>query len=69
MVAYSRHKQRRLDLLMGKNNEGELTQPERAVLLALVREAEDIMLTNAHILAQQQQRLSSGVPEIGNASQ
>ena len=50
-------KQSRLDTLMGKNNQGELTAPEREELRVLVREAEEIMLANARLLSQQQQRL------------
>jgi hypothetical protein len=50
-------RQARLDTLMGKNNQGELTVSEREELRGLVREAEEIMLTNARLLTQQQQRL------------
>lgn len=51
--------QSRLDTLMGKNNQGELTAPEREELRALVREVEEMMLVNARLLSQQQQRLKS----------
>lgn len=53
-------KQNRLDALMTKNNAGSLTATEREELQALVREAEQITLTNARLLAQQQQRLEPG---------
>jgi hypothetical protein len=46
-------KQKRLDLLMAKNNEGQLTDAEGQELRALVREAEDITLDNARRLAEQ----------------
>jgi transcriptional regulator with XRE-family HTH domain len=49
--------QNSLDALMTRNNEGLLTDTERAELHALVREAEEITLANARLLAQQQQRL------------
>src|SRR6516162_4886749 len=40
-------KQKRLDVLMAKNNSGRLTATERPELEALVREAEEISLSNA----------------------
>jgi len=43
---------------MAKNNDGRLTGQERAELQALVREAEEITINNARLLAQQQVRLS-----------
>jgi hypothetical protein len=46
-------KQKRLDTLMTKNNKGQLTDGEREELRALVREAEEITLANARILAGQ----------------
>ncbi|WP_394796345.1 helix-turn-helix domain-containing protein [Armatimonas sp.] len=58
-------KQSRLDTLMGKNNQGELTATEREELRALVREAEEMMLVNARLLSQQQQRLK---PEVLGSS-
>jgi len=61
-------KQARLDILMGKNNQGELTSSEHEELLALVREAEEIMLTNARLLSQQQQRLKTEVLSSSVAS-
>jgi hypothetical protein len=51
-------KQKRLDVLMAKSNEGKLKVPERQELQALVREAEEIMLANARQLAQQRQQLA-----------
>lgn len=50
-------KQKRLSALMTQNNAGSLTEQERTELKALVHEAEEITLTNARLLAQQQQRL------------
>jgi hypothetical protein len=53
-------KQRRLDALMGRNNEGQLTGAERNELEALVREAEEITLANAKALARERRRLVGG---------
>jgi hypothetical protein len=50
-------KQRRLDALMGRNNEGRLTRAERSELEGLVREAEEITLANARALARERRRL------------
>ena len=47
-------KQRRLDVLMEKNNEGELTRAERGELTRLVDESQRISLHNARALAEQQ---------------
>jgi Cro/C1-type HTH DNA-binding domain len=52
-------KQRRLESLMAKNNEGKLSPEERAELQALVREAEEITRENAQSLADQRQRLAT----------
>ena len=60
--------QSRLDTLMGKNNHGELTAPEREELRTLVREVEEVMLANARLLSQQQQRLKPEVLGSGVAS-
>jgi hypothetical protein len=46
-------KQKRLDVLMSKNNDGKLNRTELKELRALVKEAEEITLTNARILAGQ----------------
>ena len=46
-------KQRRLDTLMAKHNEGRLTDLEREEFRVLVHEAEAIALTNARLLAKQ----------------
>ena len=46
-------KQTRLDTLMAKHNEGQLTGGEPEELRVLVREAEEMTLANAHILAEQ----------------
>jgi len=50
-------KQRRLESLMAKNNEGALRARESTELQALVREAEQITLENARALAGQRRRL------------
>lgn len=52
-------KQKRLDALMAKNNEGKLTVAEQQQLRELVGEAETIMLSNARILKQQHRRLTT----------
>ncbi len=46
-------KQRRLDTLMGKNNEGVLNKTEMEELKALVRETQQLALENAQRLASQ----------------
>lgn len=51
-------KQHRLDALMTGNNEGRLTPGERQELQGLVREAEEIALSNARKLASQRRSLS-----------
>lgn len=52
-------KQKRLDALVAKNNEGTLTDTEKRELRALVREAEEILLDNARQLADQRQQLAT----------
>ena len=54
---FSAAKQKRLDTLMTKNNEGQVTPEELEELRALVREAEAMTLVNARALARQRQRL------------
>jgi hypothetical protein len=51
-------KQRRLDVLMAKNNDGRLTKAEQGELQDLVREAEQITLENARMLAGQRRELA-----------
>src|SRR5262249_13165847 len=51
--------QRRLDTLMARNNEGQLSSTERKELRALVREAEELTLHNARILARQRVRVGA----------
>jgi hypothetical protein len=51
--------QRRLDALMARNNEGQLTRAEQAELRRLVREAEEVTLENARVLAGQRQPFAS----------
>jgi hypothetical protein len=52
-------KQRRLDELMRKNNEGQLTKRQQTELRQLVAETQKITLHNARVLARQQQSLES----------
>ena len=52
-------KQKRLDTLMARSNEGLLTSAEKQELRTLVREAEEIMLDNARRLAGQRQQLAT----------
>ncbi len=52
-------KQKRLDALMARSNDGRLTDAEGQELRALVREAEEIMLDNARQLAEQRQQLAT----------
>ncbi len=59
----SADKQKRLDILMAKNNEGLLTETERKELQALVGEAEEVTLANARLLAAQRHRLAPSHPE------
>jgi hypothetical protein len=56
---FSAAKQKRLDVLMARNNEGQLTDAETEELRALVREAEEMALANAHVLAGQRKRLAA----------
>ena len=53
----SAEKQRRLDVLMHKSNQGDLAKKEKQELQQLVRETQEITLHNAKVLAGQQQRL------------
>jgi hypothetical protein len=46
-------KQKRLNSLMDKNNEGRLSKEDRKELRALVREVEELTLANARRLAEQ----------------
>jgi hypothetical protein len=59
-------KQKRLDVLMAKNNAGRLTTTERPELEALVREAEEISLSNARVLAEQRGRWSAHPSEASD---
>jgi hypothetical protein len=55
-------KQRRLDELLEKNSEGTITPAEKARLEQLVAEAEQLMVTNARLLARFSQTESVSVP-------
>jgi hypothetical protein len=52
-------KQKRLDALMARGNDGRLTGAEKEELRALVREAEEVMLDNARRLAEQRQQIAT----------
>ena len=54
---FSAAKQKRLDVLMTRNNDGDLGRAELLELKALVREAEEMNLKNARVLARQKQQL------------
>jgi hypothetical protein len=56
-------KQRRLDRLLDKNSEGEITPSEHAALTKLVAEAEDLMVENAKRLAAFAKDEANGVPK------
>ena len=56
---FSAAKQKRLDALMTKNNQGQLTNAESEELRALVREAEEMTLANARVLMRQRQQLAA----------
>ena len=56
---FSAAKQKRLDALMTKNNQGQLTSAESEELRALVREAEEMTLANARVLMRQRQQLAA----------
>lgn len=53
-----KQKQQRLDELMDRNNEGQLSKTERAELEALVEEGEALSLANTRMLVEQKRRLS-----------
>ena len=62
-------RQERLDLLMAQNSAGPMTQAERSELQTLVREAEEITLSNARLLVEQRHRLARSPSSAGgNAS-
>jgi hypothetical protein len=61
--------QKRLDLLMDRNNAGQLTDTEREELRSLVREAEEITIANARLLAAHRQPLAAPpLKTTGNAT-
>ena len=55
-------KQRRLDRLLEKNSTGTITARESAKLQELVREAEELMVTNARRLAEFSRSEAAHVP-------
>ena len=57
----------RLDALMAQNNAGSLTDHGRIELQSLVREAEEVTLINARLLAKQHQRLNP-VPSAADSA-
>jgi hypothetical protein len=58
----TRAKQRRLEHLMDENNEGTISPAGFEELTALVREAEELTLSNTRLLADQQKRLQLAKP-------
>ncbi len=56
-------KQRRLDELLEKNSEGNITGREKARLEQLVAEAEQLMVANAKLLAEFSQAEDLGAPD------
>jgi len=60
--------QSRLAILMAGNNQGHLKDVERDELRALVREAEEVTVANARLLAQQQQQLERDPEGVSLAS-
>jgi hypothetical protein len=59
---FSAIKQRRLDFLLGKNSEGTISSKERILLAALIREAEQLMVTNAKRLVEVARHGENSVP-------
>jgi hypothetical protein len=66
--ALTSDRQERLDKLMEKNSAGQITEAERDELQTLVREAEEITLANARLLAEQHQRLARSSAAGGDAA-
>ena len=67
--ALAADQQERLELLMAKNNAGQLTETERSELQTLVRAAEEITLANARLLVAQRRQITSPPSEVvGSAS-
>lgn len=60
--------QERLELLMGKNNAGQLTDREQNELQTLVHAAEELTLANARLLVAQRQQLASSPSEVGGGA-
>jgi len=56
---FDAQKQRRLDTLMARSNDGRLTPAEHVEFRALVREAEELALSNARIVAGQSEKSTS----------
>ena len=66
--ALASDQQERLEVLMAKNNGGQLTDTERTELQALVRRAEEITLANARLLAAHRQPLTTAASEAGGGA-
>lgn len=58
LLRFSAAKQKRLDALMEKNNQGRISKAEKQELSELATEAEEMALTNARMLAEQQRTLT-----------
>ena len=52
LIRLSKAKQKRLDILMDKNNEGTITPEEHLELADLVQDANQITVANAKLLAE-----------------
>ncbi len=59
-------KQRRLDELLEKNSEGTITPAEKVRLEHLVGEAEQLMVTNAQLLARFSRGQAAAAPAGGS---
>ena len=59
LLTFTSSRQRQLDELMKRNNDSTLTDTESEQLRKLVREAEDMAIKNARMLAEQRLKLAS----------
>ena|SRR5437879_4213762 len=60
--------QERLEVLMAKNNAGQMTDSERSELQTLVRAAEEITLANARLLAAHRQPPTTSASKAGGSA-
>jgi hypothetical protein len=66
--ALASDQQQRLEVLMAKNNAGQMTDSERNELQSLVRAAEEITLANARLLVAHRRQLASTPSEVGGSA-